>query len=314
MNRLLTIVMPVWNREATIGRTLMSIRDQGPRLSRCRLVIVDNNSTDNSMAAAHAAIDNCYFEGLETTFVQCTRQGAPAARNVGVEQVDTPWIMHFDSDDIMERGLIGHTIGLIESDAFDADVISWNVRVQTVGGNMKICKGALQKDILLNHICHSTFASQRYAIRTPFLRRAGGWNESCDGWDDLELGCRIAALQPRIEHFDKVFATTILSPNSITEPKFSRNPDKWEHALDVIDSDVEAIENAPLWVDLRRIILAAEYFREGDRKRSDMLLNTTLSKHPAGISRGLRFLYHKHRITPRGTCMMAKWLLPKPEI
>ncbi|MDE6459177.1 MAG: glycosyltransferase family 2 protein, partial [Muribaculum sp.] len=95
----ISIVVPVFNRGTVVTATLDSIAAQTER--PLALIIVDNNSTDNSLdvvtewAKLHDSPD------FAVTILSEPIPGAAAARNKGFESVTTPYVMFFDSDDLM---------------------------------------------------------------------------------------------------------------------------------------------------------------------------------------------------------------------
>ncbi|MBR2378414.1 MAG: glycosyltransferase family 2 protein, partial [Bacteroidaceae bacterium] len=99
MNEVMSIVIPVYNRAVELPRTMASIVAQDYR--PLRVILVDNNSTDNSLAVCHNMQQLYQEEQLRIEVVQQLQPGASAARNRGLELVDSRYMMFFDSDDEM---------------------------------------------------------------------------------------------------------------------------------------------------------------------------------------------------------------------
>ncbi|MGH2079304.1 glycosyltransferase family 2 protein [Aerococcus urinaeequi] len=95
MNKLISIIVPVYNAEKFIKKTVNSILAQS--YTNLELIIVDDGSIDNSAniikAISDSRINYSYQENL----------GAPAARNNGLNNANGEWIMFFDADDIMKE-------------------------------------------------------------------------------------------------------------------------------------------------------------------------------------------------------------------
>ncbi|MDE6528594.1 MAG: glycosyltransferase family 2 protein, partial [Muribaculaceae bacterium] len=96
---LITIVVPVYNRAGIVERTLESIRQQSHR--PLSVVLVDNNSTDNTPHVLRKWKSEVEAPDMQVTIVDEPVAGAPAARNRGLGLTTTPYVMFFDSDDIM---------------------------------------------------------------------------------------------------------------------------------------------------------------------------------------------------------------------
>jgi glycosyltransferase involved in cell wall biosynthesis len=87
---LISVVIPVYNRERTIGRAIESaLRQSRPP---AEVLVVDDGSTDGSAEAITAY-------GNHVRYVHQPNAGASAARNHGVERAAAPWVAFLDSDD-----------------------------------------------------------------------------------------------------------------------------------------------------------------------------------------------------------------------
>ena len=100
---MLTIVIPVHNRRNLVEHTLGSLRQQtAPRFAT---VLVDNASTDGSIEVLRKwQAENNSPERPVTVLSEST-PGACAARNRGLDAVESPWVLFFDSDDLMHPGI-----------------------------------------------------------------------------------------------------------------------------------------------------------------------------------------------------------------
>lgn len=314
----LSVVIPVWNRADSIVRTLDSVMYQDG-IERCHLIIVDNDSTDGSAETIESYFDRKGFANRlpKITLDKCIRRGAAAARNVGLESVDTEWVMHFDSDDTMRQGLIRSVLDI--ADGGDADVVTWAICQHLDHDRCVTGRSMTGQTAMADAIVHGLMSTQRYACRMRLIKQVGGWNESCRGWDDLELGLRILLLNPRIVSVDKILADTFISDNSITESQFSTDHDKWEHPLDCMSQVVRdcdtltdrqkvAVEG---WIDYRRITLAADYAREGDRQNSRRLYRVVTGGLSLCQKMPWRMIYLKHRLLNRGTGIFARMFLAR---
>ena len=100
----ITIIVPVYNRAHLVGATLDSIAAQ--TLRPIHLVLVDNNSQDNTLKVLLDFKKRHQSDDFKVTVLQETRRGAAAARNCGLQEATTEWVMFFDSDDIMAPDLL----------------------------------------------------------------------------------------------------------------------------------------------------------------------------------------------------------------
>lgn len=103
-NTYLTIVIPVWNRERAIVRSIESVATQiGNR--PIQIVIVDNASTDGTVRSVRELIRRYSFVSLLE--LPC-HNNAATARNVGLGQANGEYVWFIDSDDYVADGAIDY--------------------------------------------------------------------------------------------------------------------------------------------------------------------------------------------------------------
>lgn len=88
---MISVVIPLYNKEASIKQSLMSVLSQS--YQEFEVVIVDDGSTDNSVAKV---------EEIQDSRIRLIRQenGGPSkARNTGVKNAKGEWILFLDADD-----------------------------------------------------------------------------------------------------------------------------------------------------------------------------------------------------------------------
>ncbi len=283
MNGNITLIIPAYNRAHTIGETLRSVADQ--RVMPAHIILVDNNSDDDTLkimsdfAATHPQ--------LKISVLSEKQRGACAARNHGLSEVTTRYVMFFDSDDVMspehiadfEHAITKHPEALI----FGRSIVN----VSANGKRRKLY--FTSRKPLFSHLFRSCMSTQRIVVDTALLRRIGAWNTTLEAWNDYELGVRlILAVSPCqiIDIGGTPTVTTYTHADSITGLNYTSHHERWETALDTIEKIID--ENIAIgqcrseahnWLAARRAILAAQYALEAKRNIAD----ATLSRHYAEI-------------------------------
>lgn len=307
MNSPVTIVIPAYNRAETIGRTLDSIASQ--TLKPAGIILVDNNSADNTLEIMHdwATRHTDFFVKVLSE----PKRGACAARNCGLKEVKSDFVMFFDSDDVMLPTHVADFSNAINSNPdigiFGRDIIDTNF-----DGSTKI-KYFKDRNPFFNHLFRVCLSTQRIVIRTDLIRKVGGWNEELPGWDDYELGVRLLLCDDNILDIGgKASVIRYSLQESLTGSDFSSHPERWEKSLDYIEKELrEAGRNDLIkWVDCRRMILAARYAREANNSTdskyrdnalmlSERLKEKVLSKSKTTLRLKLVFLhnYYFSRLT-----------------
>lgn len=294
---LLTVIIPVYNRAELMKRTLASVEAQS--LRPLNLILVDNNSTDNTLAELERWKSEHETPGLRVTVLRETSPGAAAARNRGLREVTTPYTMFFDSDDVMAPNHCRRAV-----DGFlthpDAEIVGWDVRC--VLQNKQIIRKFATRNAIWNNIQFGSMSTQRYAAKTELFRRVGGWNPDCLGWDDTELGIRMLLNSREIVRLPGEITVDVLHYNdSITGASFTSGAGKWERALDIIRRDFEEHFTADSpsrqrylrYVNLRCAILAGDYGHENSPELGAALLTATIKAEPSPLYRLLyKAAYH----------------------
>ena len=88
---MISVVIPLYNKEAFIAETLESVLSQ--TYSNFEVIVVDDGSTDSSVAAVQSFTDN------RISLFEKRNEGVSVARNYGVDQAQYSWIAFLDADD-----------------------------------------------------------------------------------------------------------------------------------------------------------------------------------------------------------------------
>jgi glycosyltransferase involved in cell wall biosynthesis len=103
----ISVVLPVHNRADVLPRAIQSVLDQ--LLKNFELIVVDDGSTDDSVAVAKS------FDDKRITIVELGQnRGGNAARNAGVRAAKAPLIAFLDSDDTYLPEKLERAVGEFE--------------------------------------------------------------------------------------------------------------------------------------------------------------------------------------------------------
>ena len=304
---LLTVIVPVHNRAAIVTRTLDSIAAQ--TLRPLRLIVVDNNSTDSTLRTVTEWSDAHRSEDFDITVLTESAPGAAAARNRGLAEATSGYVMFFDSDDEMRPDHLSRVAEELQR-VPETDILYFDIAIIDSDGWMR-CKSSRDENHIRAHIFHSILATHRYAVRRSLINEAGGWNPDCMKWNDLEMGLRliIRAANIRKLHGEP---RVIIHPTeeSITGCDLLSRHGLGEKALDAMEQQLRNAghELALNWIDCRRVILAADYRREGGRQQAYELLDSTLNRNQTRNQLKLRAIYAVQRLFGHGGSALSAML------
>ena len=262
-----SIIIPVYNRAHIVQRTLDSVLAQTYR--PIELVLVDNCSTDDSLSVLNTFAAEHKEACFEVIVTQESHQTAGAARNCGFAHATGEWVLFFDSDDEMEPKLVERYVKTIEKHDGNLDLISARSRLVMPDGSTQ-AHPFFRHDIFAVQILHSQLATQRYAVRREFFADTDGWNINLPGWNDWEMGMRLLLARPRMAYMGGRIDINVnhSGDDSITGTEFHSRHGQWEQVIDVLENEVRCsqLKNKRRYfrlLDYRRLVLAAQYQREG---------------------------------------------------
>ena len=268
----ISIIIPAYNRAAIVGATLDSVVAQTHR--PLQVILVDNYSTDDTLQVLETFRKEHPGEGFNVEIVREEHHTAGAARNRGFEKATGDWVLFFDSDDLMDPGLVASYVKLIEraQDKGKAlDLISAKSTLVFPDGSQRQAPFH-RGDLFANHILHGQLATQRYAVSREFFASTDGWNIDLPRWNDWEVGLRLLLARPHVAYMGGR-SKVIINHNgadSITGTEFHSRHGEWEYVIDSMKNEVRCSQlkakhktRFERLLEYRRMVLAAQYEREG---------------------------------------------------
>ena len=164
---LVSVIVPTYNSSRLLQVCLDSIHQQ--TYKNIELIVVDNNSTDDTKAIAKRYTSHVYNKGPERS----------AQVNYGVEQAKGEYVYKVDSDFVLEPTVIEECIAEI-AQGFDAVVVhnSPDVRVSWIARIRKF-----EVDMYKYDIVHS---SARF-VKKDVYQAIGGFNSQVTAGEDYDF-------------------------------------------------------------------------------------------------------------------------------
>ncbi|MFT6407546.1 MAG: glycosyltransferase involved in cell wall biosynthesis [Arenicella sp.] len=198
-----SVVIPVFNKQQTIHRAIYSVLDQIRAFADdVQLIIVDDGSTDNSLATVKNIIENEPSRNIE---VHCQQNaGVSAARNSGIEQAQYDLVAFLDADDTYETHFLDEISRLVNEYPESAAYCTAYRFVSCSDGSKRdaIIKGLRpdRKRQALDDFFFSAangdlpLTSSSVCIRKPILERIGGFPKRENMGEDQALWSQLALL------------------------------------------------------------------------------------------------------------------------
>ncbi|HKH49911.1 MAG TPA: glycosyltransferase, partial [Thermoanaerobaculia bacterium] len=205
----ISVILPARNAAATLAETLASLRAQ--TFSAWEAVVVDDGSTDRT---AEIARETAAFDP-RVRVVAGPGQGPGAARNTGLAQARSDWLLFLDADDLLEPTHLERMAGVLEdSGEMDGAICGWTWLA--LDGRRGPAHLPEDGDLFECLARYCAFAIHACVVRRARVEEAGGFDPSlltCEEWD---LWQRIACAGARFARIPEVLALYRLRPGSLS--------------------------------------------------------------------------------------------------
>ena len=186
---LISVIIPVYNDAAWLERAVASVLVQD--VSDMEIILVDNNSTDGSLALCHELRIRHPDRIVVGT---AARQGSAAARNEGLRLARGEWVNFLDADDIFLPGKLSRQLALARADT------DWVIQAyydQAMDGKRTL--SGLNDDPWKGLVHNGGLGcTNSHLFRRSLLLKIGGQDESLHNGEDTEMYFRLLKEAPII--------------------------------------------------------------------------------------------------------------------
>lgn len=181
---LVSVVIPTYNREQVVGKTIKSVLNQ--TIQDYEIIVVDDGSVDNTKKIIEQ------FKSDKIKYFFQHNQGAQAARNAGLSKATGKYIGFLDSDDWWLPTFLEESIKEFDKDDEVGCVYCW----PGIENGNTVETG--RKDVLSGWI-YADALRQGYIAGTPFMLMKkmcvdviGGWDTNFVASQDDDICFRLA--------------------------------------------------------------------------------------------------------------------------
>ena len=180
-----SIIIPLYNLEKLIGKCIASALAQDLSPEEYEILVIDDGSTDGSLAAAEKAA-----QGHPNVHVYTKpNEGLSRTRNYGTDRAAGRYVMYLDADDYLEPNVLGHLVETMECGGLDMlcfeiagidengnDVPLWSDGI-SAGNGPDVQRGVdfLQRDRFLPMVYAYLYSQEMLDANS--LRMAPIWHE-----------------------------------------------------------------------------------------------------------------------------------------
>jgi len=196
-----SIVIPMYNKQQTIGRAIYSVLDQVTNNAQdIQLIIVDDGSTDRSKEIVKKILSSQPQHNIKLHWQQ--NSGVSAARNTGIELAENDLVTFLDADDAYDTHFLAEITKLINEYPESSAYCTAYRLVSSENGRQRnaILKGlTANKDRqILDDFFYSAakgdlpLTSSSVCIRKSILDRIGGFPRGENMGEDQALWSQLA--------------------------------------------------------------------------------------------------------------------------
>jgi glycosyltransferase involved in cell wall biosynthesis len=183
----IAVVIPCHNVEKYLRRAVESALSQSKLPDE--IVLVDNNSTDNTMKVIEALVKEFDIVRSLTESVP----GASAARNLGWKNTTSEFIQFLDADDVLQPESLAAKEEAIVSNAANL-IINGYERIDESGRKTEILPELdLWTGLFMSRFGHTS----SNLIHRSLLERIGGWDTALKSSQETNLYFEILKLRPK---------------------------------------------------------------------------------------------------------------------
>ncbi len=212
MNPKISIIVPLYNKENAIRQTIQSVLDQS--FKDYELLIVDDGSTDNSLAVVRS------FNDKRIRLVSKTNGGVSDARNFGIKNAKSDYIFLLDADDTITKNCLS-ILNKLTLDYQNEFVFSANFILRSSDNKENVfCRG--KNEELISKTLKAIWTRKAYPrtgsmlIKKQCFEQVGYFRTDISVFEDLEFTIRLAK-QYHIAYSPKIIMTYVTEHNALSK-------------------------------------------------------------------------------------------------
>lgn len=283
MQPFFSVVIPLYNKEKYIKKTLESVLNQS--FKDFEIIVVNDGSTDSSLTEV------AKFSDKRLHIFHQKNEGASAARNHGIDVSKTNYIAFLDADDLWHNNHLQVLHNLI-NDYPDAGMYSTGYMI-SYNSHLKKAKiknipdgfiGVIS-DFFDSSLYDSPINSSVAVVKKHVLEQVSGYDLNIKSGQDIDLWIRIA-LKEKVAIHNIISAIYIKNDDSLSNSKLAKDKIKYLNKFTSIEKDNSSLQK---FMDMNRFSVAVLYKILNEKDLSNFIYNTISSLN---LSIKQRFIYN----------------------
>lgn len=264
---MISVVIPLYNKETQVAHTLQTVLNQ--TYQDFEIVIVNDGSTDNSIAEVNKIKDN------RIRVISQKNAGVSAARNKGIEEAKYDLIAFLDADDDWKSDYLENQYTLYlkypECSVFATNYEFRNSKGKITDTVIKKLPFDCDNGILTNYFevascSNPPLWTSAVMVKKQALKFVGGFPAGIKSGEDLLTWAKLAV------NYKIAYSIKVLSIYNFDEKFFNANPRKPEN-IDFVGKELDSLYNESKISSIKRYIAfwhkvrASVYMRFNERNK-----------------------------------------------
>lgn len=260
MNPVFSIIIPVYNKEKYLAKTIESVQAQS--YGQFELILVNDGSTDASLEVIKP-----FLSDERIKLMAQINKGASAARNLGIKKASAPYLALLDADDLWNSDHLQEIVKAIEKFP-SAKVFATNSYLQEGDKrhqrtySTSIPDDISEVDYFEASCVDSLLNSSTVVIKKELLQLSGTFDESLTSTEDTDLWIRIGQYA-KVVFNPRYTVTVIRDPQGLSQGKIDRSKKMDFAKYKTLEQQNPA---AKKFLDLNRYSMALNARLQGDKK------------------------------------------------
>ncbi len=264
-----SVVIPLFNKDKYVAQTLETVLKQN--FADFEIIIINDGSTDNSEQIVKS------FSDSRIKYFSTENQGAAAARNIGIEKSQSPYIAFLDADDLWFENHLQELKNLIDlypnagmyANRYQLVFENGSTYQPSFFGIADDYEGVVE-DYFAASLRYAVASSISIAVPKAIFAKVGNFKRYISSGQDTDMWIRIA-LHSKIIIGNKLTSTYLhfiegsLSKTAILEKKIKR--------FDEYVEQEKSNKSLKKYLDLYRMEYAMQYKMAGASEESKSLYN-----------------------------------------
>ena len=250
---LVSIIVPVYNREEIVVKTLDSLISQKYR--PLEILVIDDGSYDDTYKVLCKWAETNNNRDFTVVVLKQDNLGAPVARNRGIRTAKGTYLQFLDSDDTLETPKIAIQVAALEQSNCDVAICDFRY-IDNTGSSMSE-KVVLNDGALLSRVAAGwSLYTSTPLIRAKLVKSGIQWNEKLRRTQDIDFLFRVIMLSSKYVYTPGVWCNYFLHSGSQISDSYSlTNP----QFISRIESIVEFLIIFRKTLSLKRKVLTYAY-------------------------------------------------------